>query len=504
MAEGQAIAPPPFNDRCIAVSGRCGYACMEQQSPALEHCDPSGSIFSEDLLGLEAFEPPTNEGAVVGLFVWTLLLGFAVKILTYTPGLFMPYKHAMHYTPNQTAKLKYIAVCVPSGAETKACVLRNIVGALSGLPSGCQCPFHVVFADEGHRHPQKVMFRALNRVLDAVPAATLTVSRVPTARSVTGTRSGANSPRTPRTKSYRPTSSRAVKEENLKLFLKHWTEKTRAFQLATCNTEKMAKRIKKLREDLLAGGGAADGARDKDLLRRDEASKKEIKSLEDMLDSLCGTSALRLLQSRYGWPAADSEEGREIRELEEAIQCLRAELTVGEKQVAGADGSADQVPACEDDYEDHSWLPSSTGASGASDEEAARARAPLYTMHYVARAKPDEDERTLKVQHVARGGWYYKVPFDEAKRQKKSWLEWRRNIYEFQDGDYDVNKVLVPVRTSRGKAGGLNFVENYLRIYSNTTFVNRCRLAVWTQCASSHPCSASPTPGTSSSQTSST
>jgi len=24
---GQKVAPPPFNDRCVAVSGRCGSAC---------------------------------------------------------------------------------------------------------------------------------------------------------------------------------------------------------------------------------------------------------------------------------------------------------------------------------------------------------------------------------------------------------------------------------------------------------------------------------------------
>jgi len=47
--------------------------------------------------------------------------------------------------------------------------------------------------------------------------------------------------------------------------------------------------------------------------------------------------------------------------------------------------------------EHHSWAPSPLGGERPK---------PLYTLHYVARAKPDEAERTLKVQHVARGVWY--------------------------------------------------------------------------------------------------
>eukprot|EP00438_Fugacium_kawagutii_P018672 Skav210103 [mRNA] locus=scaffold1510:509058:513614:- [translate_table: standard] len=30
---GQQAAPPPFNDRCVAVSGRCAYACQAEQRP---------------------------------------------------------------------------------------------------------------------------------------------------------------------------------------------------------------------------------------------------------------------------------------------------------------------------------------------------------------------------------------------------------------------------------------------------------------------------------------
>lgn len=89
---------------------------------------------------------------------------------------------------------------------------------------------------------------------------------------------------------------------------------------------------------------------------------------------------------------------------------------------------------------------------------------PLYNLHYIARAKPMEDERKLKVQHVAQGVWCYSVPKKPEARNKKAWLQWRQHAEEFFPGDDILNKnrYLVPLRTSRGKAGGLNFVENYL------------------------------------------
>ncbi|CAK0818124.1 unnamed protein product [Prorocentrum cordatum] len=67
LGEGQAIAPPPFNDRCLAVSGRCAYACMEQQSPGIKYCDASGRIDWSMLT--ENFEPPSNSGVEVNIFI---------------------------------------------------------------------------------------------------------------------------------------------------------------------------------------------------------------------------------------------------------------------------------------------------------------------------------------------------------------------------------------------------------------------------------------------------
>ena len=87
-------------------------------------------------------------------------------------------------------------------------------------------------------------------------------------------------------------------------------------------------------------------------------------------------------------------------------------------------------------------------------------------MHYLARAKPIEDERTIKAQHVAPGTWYYKVP---VNAENKDWLKLRSNakemVYGMEDDDAFMNNV--PLRTSRGKAGGLNFSENYLCLYAD-------------------------------------
>ncbi|CAK0812165.1 unnamed protein product, partial [Prorocentrum cordatum] len=255
---GQEVAGPPFNDRCIAVTGRCAYACMEQQTPRLHKC-MDGMISADDLVeSPEEFEPPVNDGMAVNSFMFVLLLGFAVKLVTYFPGLFIPYKHSKTYSPEMTDELKYIAVCCPSGGESKAVVLRNLVGGISGMPKNCRSHFHIVFADEGHRHPQKIMFRKLVDVLDKIPD-------VP----MTGNSGGKRSPRRAR---------HGYKAGNLKMFTKLWTEQTRQTTLAGCDTDKIAAKAAKLRKE------DPDG------------NKKEADFLEAKIDRLAGLEALRTLQ----------------------------------------------------------------------------------------------------------------------------------------------------------------------------------------------------------------
>jgi len=417
LGEGQEIAPPPFNDRCLAVSGRCAYACMEQQTPGIKYCDASGRIQAGKLT--DNFEAPSNSGVAVNIFIWMLLFGFAVKMVTFFPGLFVPYKAARFYEQQQTEQFKYISVVCPTSSETKACVLRNLVGSISSRPSSCRCPFNVVVLDEGHRHPQKVMFRAFAEVLDKIPDAKF------------GSGKGSRSSRD-------LASKESHKEKNVRAFAKEWVDLTRNCKLDDCNTEEIAKIIK--------GLSSADD------------SDGEIKKLNGKLDNLCGKKALQVLQERSGWPKGKDSSGAvnpEIEQLEAAIVQLRRELVVGEKTFDTCYENAKPVHL--DDCEARAWVPKAT-----SDNKMPN---PLYILHYVARAKPDEDERTLKTQHVARGCWYYKVPMDDEKRGQKSWLDWRRGAREYEDGDFDANRYIVPVSTSRGKAGGLNFVENYLFHY---------------------------------------
>jgi hypothetical protein len=415
LGEGQEIAPPPFNDRCLAVSGRCAYACMEQQTPGIQYCDANGRIEWDKLT--TNFEPPSNNGVEVNIFIWMLLFGFAVKVVTFFPGLFVPYKAARFYEQHQTDQFKYISVVCPTSSETKACVLRNLVGSVSSMPSSCRCPFNVVVLDEGHRHPQKVMFRAFAEVLDKIPDAKF------------GGGNGARSPRA---------SKESLKEKNVRTFTKEWVELTKSCKLEDCNTENIAKKVKEL--------------------SLSDDHNEEIKKLNGKLDQLCGKKALQILQDRSGWPKAKDSSGvvnPEIEQLEAAIVQLRRELVVGEKTFDTCYENAKPVHL--DDCEARAWVPKATAQN--------KMPQPLYILHYVARAKPDEDERTLKTQHVARGCWYYKVPMDDNRRSQKSWLDWRRGAKEYEDGDFDANRYIVPVSTSRGKAGGLNFVENYLFQY---------------------------------------
>jgi len=402
---GQLVAPPPFNDRCLAVSGRCAFACMENQ-PVMRYCEDG--VIPQKLLDArdKPVESRKNDVIAVHLFILTLLFGFAVKILAYFPGVFTPYKRAKYYTPAQTSQLKYITVVTPSGGESKACVLRNVVGGISTRPKDCKCSFHSLFADEGHRHQQKIMFRALVAIVNSIPDNSM-------------------SP-------YKPQHT-GLKAQNVKTFMHQWVEDTKKMRLNDCNTDKIANKIRQL-----------------------DPESPEAKKLQATIDALCGLHALRHLQEMKGWP--ESCRDGPLRSLEESILSMREELTIGEKKwnpnspyLKDAKGQSDPLAMHLDDCEDHRCLcPDGTV---------------LVHLHYVARAKPDEDDRVIKVQHVARGIWCYKLPKEDAERNSKTWLAWRKTARVYNYGKNRRSKYLVPLRTSRGKAGGLNFAENYLFEY---------------------------------------
>eukprot|EP00913_Durusdinium_trenchii_P015072 g14134.t1 len=129
---GQRVAPPPFNDRCVAVSGRCGSACSGA-AQHLDRCTADGYIEQSALVG--KILPQKNESISVWLFVFLLLLGFAVKVAVLCPGIFRSYPHYRRYIPDLTEELRFIVVCVTSNDESRALALRSLIGADPPVPS---------------------------------------------------------------------------------------------------------------------------------------------------------------------------------------------------------------------------------------------------------------------------------------------------------------------------------------------------------------------------------
>ncbi|OLP96966.1 hypothetical protein AK812_SmicGene20728 [Symbiodinium microadriaticum] len=362
---GQQAAPPPFNDRCVAVSGRCAHACQSGQG-ALANCSSDGYIKESALIGFVGYEK--NQTAPVWLFCYVLLIGFGVKAVMLCPGVFSPYPHFRRYDPELTAQLRYIVVTVPSAGENKCTVLRNIVGAIGCMPKDCRCRYHVAFVDEGHRAEQKVMFMKLAAIIERLP-------------NFGG-------------ESY---------EENVSRFFQQWVE----------DTKKM------------------------DLAKVKDGYPGEVEP--EILSRMSGKNALRKLRKEGGWSSMPSQV---FESLDVALHALEEDLKnmKKEKKDLHLDDVADWEP------QDRNSL--------------------ALRLHYLARAKPMEDERTIKAQHVAPGTWYYKVP---QNAENKDWLKLRAKaremVYGMEDDDPFMNNV--PLRTSRGKAGGLNFSENYLCLYAD-------------------------------------
>lgn len=363
---GQEVAPPPFNDRCLAVAGRCGQACVHNADP-IPHCDADGYILQSMLVG--EIKVQDNKMTPVYMFVYVLLFGFCVKVIMLCPGIFTPYSHCRRYEPKLTAQLKYIVTCTPTtaGDENKSCTMRNIVGCISAMPRRIQCRYHVVVLDETHRAEMKMSFQRLGDVINAIP------------------RTGSD-----------------TYQDCVADFLHAWCEET-----------------KKL--DLNKIGG-------------------QVKVLDPLvLERVCGKSAYKKLRKESAWGQMDA---RRAQRFEAALDAFEADIQ--------ADNKWSRQAVHLDDVLD--WEP--------DDKHC------MLRMHYVARAKPVEDERTNRVQHVAPGCWYYKVPIDMLSNDR--WLELRRGACEMVYGreEDDPNMHIVPLRTSRGKAGGLNFVENYMVIVS--------------------------------------
>ncbi|CAE7394562.1 unnamed protein product [Symbiodinium sp. CCMP2592] len=163
---GQKAAPPPFNDRCLEVSGRCAHACMSHQEP-MANCSADGRILQSSLVSHVKWE--TADTMPVFVLCILLLVCFAIKVLALCPGIFWPYRHYRRYDPELTEHLRFINVCVPSEGENKAVTLRSLIGAIGCIPKECSCRFHITLVDDEHRLEMMQMFLLLTKVVEAIP-----------------------------------------------------------------------------------------------------------------------------------------------------------------------------------------------------------------------------------------------------------------------------------------------------------------------------------------------
>uniref|UniRef100_A0A7S1Q2K6 Chitin synthase n=1 Tax=Alexandrium catenella TaxID=2925 RepID=A0A7S1Q2K6_ALECA len=165
----------------------------------------------------------------------------------------------------------------------------------------------------------------------------------------------------------------------------------------------------------------------------------KVKQLDDkVVDRLCGKTALRKLRKESRWRGWDAGH---LASLEAAMEVLSDDLKTNYNKFTLSAHNLDNIG---------DWAPKDPSSL------------PLR-MHYTSRAKPLEDSRNIMVQHVAVGSWYYKVPKGSST---EDWLHLRSSpkemVYALPDNDEDTYQV--PLRSSHGKAGGLNFVDNYMTL----------------------------------------
>jgi len=363
---GQKTIGPPFNDRCLAVSGRCGHACGPD-SQLMPHCQADGYIDQKMLVG-EVKILYNREPMIYG-FILAMLCGFAVKSVMLCPGLYSPYRRCRFYAPDMTEQVRYIAAVGLFGDddEGKGAMIRSIIGLVSCVPPNCQCRYHVVVCEEGHRNEMHVIWQKLCQVLEAVP-------------------------------NFGDTSY----DENVAQLTHTWVSET-----TTLNLKQVGDKVEKL-----------------------EAG---------VIDKLSGKSALKKLLKDSDWKEWDKTA---YNELEQAMEELAKDLAVDYNVFTPLVHYMDVI---------QDWEPRDSMNS------------PLR-MHFVARAKPYEDpRRTMKVQHVSEGTWYYTVP---PSAHPHHWLQLRQMCREkpFSLADDDAEGFEVPLLSHHGKIGGLNFVDNYLSI----------------------------------------
>jgi len=360
---GQKAAPPPFNDRCVEVSGRCAHACLIDQ-PEMANCSSDGRILQSALVGPVKWE--TNDSTAVRILCYMLILCFSLKVVLLCPGIFSYYSHYRRYDPDLTNSLRCINVCIASNGEKKSITLRSLIGAVACMPKACECRFHVTLTDDLHRSELKQMMEILTKIVDAIPGF----------------------------------DGNYTLEENIRQFFHVWVEGTKRIDIGRLRAE---------------GGLEKEAA-----------------------EYLSGRVTLQTLrENTWSWM-----DGRYLMQLDAMVEQMHEALSTTSDEVF--DLQSDTVQDWEP--KDRNGLP--------------------LRMHYLARARPEEDERTVKSQHVAPGIYYYKVPQNPENSQ---WLQMRGKtkemVYGLEEQDPFVN--LVPIQSSRGLPGVLNFAANYMYFTSS-------------------------------------
>jgi len=414
FSQGQLVRGPPFNDRCVAVTGRCAHACTGRTDlDNIENCDEFGYV--QKLV--ERIDPPRNDSMFIRLLMLTMICSFAVKLLTYVPGLFDPYPHCAKYSHVMTQMLGYICVAVPTAGESKAVVTRNLIGAVSCMPKHCSCRYHVVLIDESHRKSTRETWRKFCRILELLLLYGVTSEDDGNHVYISGAED-----------MLLDSTQRARSTVILKMFMKFWCEDTRKMTLKHLE----AKPIAKSDAERLSGRTALSRTFKETGLEEAEMGKLA-KLCDNLMKDLQDTRKIsENVHTDWAedWPAGELglEEARGSRE----VFFHGIGIDVGWR-------STDSIPIL--------------------------LQLPLR-LHYLARARPPEDERTIKVQEVAPGTWSYVLP-EEAFWQ--DWMLLRRNAAPYESGLETAlmpEENFVPLWTSRGKAGGLNFGLNYMHWYA--------------------------------------
>eukprot|EP00931_Biecheleriopsis_adriatica_P072213 TRINITY_DN4627_c0_g1_i1.p1 TRINITY_DN4627_c0_g1~~TRINITY_DN4627_c0_g1_i1.p1 ORF type:complete len:1494 (-),score=283.41 TRINITY_DN4627_c0_g1_i1:57-4538(-) len=383
---GQKVAPPPFNDRCVDVSGRCATACSVEQA-SMANCTAGGFIPQEKLVGL--VEAETNNLTAVWIFCYILLLAFTIKTVSMCPGIFSDYTHYRRYDTDLTRRVSFINVCIPTAGEAKAVMLRSFIGAVASMPKGCECYYDVTLADDGHFDKVKLMMECVFELADAIPGQ----------------------------KRFAPTGSMGshMYKDLFREFFLAWVE----------DTKKMDINLLSVEDELPETADPAKWA-----------------ERQETLDRLSGKTSLNNLL-KNAWSYMDGRNGSAGAQAQ--LEPLRAAINNLREVVCAKDAA-------------HHDLTQDSFVVWTSDEIKLR-------MHYVARAMPPEDERTVKSQHVAPGIYYYEMP---VGADDSEWLRLRKKnqemVYGLQKKEGVVN--FVPLHTSRGQPGALNFSLNYMLWYS--------------------------------------